>query len=608
MSSIIKQRENLFHYFQIVTFLVTFLISEGKPYSLAGQGESCDSTTQCNSSASLTCNNGACECILPDIMSFNGTKCTLLAGKKCTFTTVHKNRNDENGIILTEELPCITNSTCTNGYCTCASGLYESLNGTCLQKLGYGESCESDLQCNTDLNLACGENKRCDCNTNSSTFDIYKQSCSLLAGMPCEEDSDNNLESCITRAVCKQNFCQCEPSFFANLKGLCEKRREYNMSCLNDSYCKFGYICGVEKRCTCNETISIFDPKQKTCLQLVGTDYEGRLEYSVPNSECRSPFDRFTKDAYYKQKCTCSNDYFQTLVGLCQKKGVYGTPCHSDDECEGEGSRKKFKCGIDGLCGCAKSWQIYDPKQQTCVSLVDEPCGNCVFKAECNSETNECSCVDDYIPSENGTCLAPYGERCGKEWTMQCNENQGTICSGGLCICKYDKMQVFDKTVRKCLSLVNGPCNDILSCVDNAHCSNETESGLQQCVCNSGFVPVDGQCQLSHGESCEYSYNFKHQGRVIGEGSSAQKCDRLAQLQCIEGKCGCNKWEHYDTLGRKCRGLVGAFCIVNVANYCIVNATCLESTGVCGCETGFIVGEDKLCKASETGEIVVISR
>ncbi|CAL8143520.1 unnamed protein product [Orchesella dallaii] len=573
----------------------------------ATYGEPCSRSNRCDSRASLTCNNGTCECLMADVMTFDGTKCAVFAGEKCTFTAVDVQGQGEERS-WKEELPCVTNSVCQEGFCTCLPEFYESDNGTCIKKHGFQEECEADLVCRNDQFLVCNEEKKCGCNSTITIFDVSRQLCVTKAGQPC-----GNGEQCVSNAKCGRKTCTCDADYFQNPKGECETKRGYNEPCEDNSYCKYGngpkdlqLVCTKDKICGCNANISVYEESRKLCVRLAGETCKD-FPKCVKNSVCYE----------YRSNhvCQCFDEYFSS-DGICVFKYDYGKECDLDENC-----KEGLKCSSAGVCDCDRDelQQFYDVAKGKCVGLAGAHCtnaeqcvvnsvcydsyyGDCRYKSHCAYSRSTCTCNDGYSKTENQTCLATYGRSCGLEEATACIAEQGTVCKQGKCVCKFDEQQTFDSIKKKCISSLLAPCDETIPCVSNAHCSDQEET-FQQCICNDGFVSADGQCLLGIGQQCNYTYNTNNDGSFPNEFAS-QICDKAAPLQCIQGICQCNVLEEYDYETQKCRGLVGSRCEGRDAEYCTPNSECktrratrtnLNKVGLCKCKLGWVRTSTNRC-------------
>ncbi|CAL8143516.1 unnamed protein product [Orchesella dallaii] len=579
--------------FFLLGFL-TLIIFISEIQGSANYGDTCDAAHRCQSRASLTCNNGTCQCLMPDIMTFNGKKCTVFAGETCTFITVDLQNGNETKRIE-EKLPCVSNAICQDGFCICHSNFYEAANRTCIMKGSIGAPCESTLQCDSHNNLMCNSTtKKCECDSVVSTFDNVRNTCLRLVGTPCNQTSGQN--QCVQNAECNNGICTCyNGPYFNNTQKQCERKRGYNQPCEDSNYCRgnlgMSLICNDDKRCACNSTISTYEEEQAKCMKIVGAPCSMYDIECTPNSYCYDGYGRRSR------KCMCHPGFIKTNSSKCEPRRSFGKTCKSDEQCDTE---RNLKCSPRGFCECKEDRARYDPKQERCVKLVDELCdysSNCVFNSICNRQpwldAAVCECRKYYEPSQDGSCSAPYGKNCGAGWTSQCNRNQGLVCNEGKCTCEYGNLQVYNSTKRKCESLAYGPCDGNIPCAKNSHCLNTT-GDIAHCACNPGFVNVNGSCQLKIGRPC---------------GDDGPICDRSRNLKCVDGTCQCGAFEHFDEESEECKGLVGAICSSNgESSYCTNKAVCQEEntgwqkSGRCTCMLGWKMGEDRRCNPIETGD------
>ncbi|CAL8143522.1 unnamed protein product [Orchesella dallaii] len=594
---------NFFSCISLIVFVISYVVVAAQ--ARATYGEPCGRENRCDSRASLTCNNGTCECLMADVMTFDGSKCAVFAGEKCTFTAVDvQGRGEERS--WREELPCVTNSVCQEGFCTCLPEFYESENGTCIKKHGFQEECKTDLVCRNDQFLICNEEKKCGCNSTITTFDIDRQLCVTKAGQPC-----GNGEECVSNAKCGRKTCSCDADYFQNPKGVCEKKRGYNEPCEDNSYCTYGngltdpqLVCTADKICGCNANIAVYEEATMLCVRLAGETCKD-FPKCVQNSFC--------SQSGSNHVCQCNTEYFSS-DGICVPKYGHGKECELDENC-----KQDLKCSSVGICDCDRDQlqQFYDKVKGKCVGLAGAQCGNteeCVENSycfdyyhhrECNRRNQRClspscKCRNGYLKMDNGTCLATHGSPCGLEQTNACIAQQGTVCRQGKCVCRFDDQQIFDTSKQQCLSTVSVPCDETIPCVPNSHCSNQDET-FHQCICNEGFVPVDGQCLLGIGQRCNYAYNDNNIDSFL---DASKTCDKVAPLQCIEGICQCNALEEYDADTQKCRGLVSSRCHGPDTRYCTLNAECvarratksnLNTAGVCKCKQGWVRTRTNRC-------------
>lgn len=573
--------------------------------------------------AALTCQRGICDCINPETMTYDTgyRRCSVLVGERCIFTTVETDSRVD-GRSWKEEIPCINQALCQDGYCTCFQGFYENSNGTCVPKKDHRDDCETESACRDDKFLVCDASKHCECNSTIASYDFQRQLCVRKAGTLC-----GDFQLCVENAFCRNPnensqsltdaICECEEGHFSNSQGACERKRNFGEECENDSYCQTEdytrLVCNSERRCGCNSNISFFDHGSNMCRRLAGASCAD-FPFCIENSECGRLREYSLLDTS-EPTCDCATGYFTSVNGTCELQHRYGESCEANDQC-----KKGLICDKKKrLCQCDLSTSVYDRVKAKCVGLANFPCDeteNCITNSEClwgpdDERRKQCVCRTGYAPSSNGSCLASYDVWCSDEWTYACNHEQGLVCFEGRCACKFSDFQNFDTEVKKCVSQVNGPCDKITPCVSNANCARVEDNGMiPRCQCDQGFVPVDGECELSIGQPCNYSTD-----------GSSLKCDRLARLHCLEGKCQCSPLQVFDHQVLKCRGLVGATCQVgekkedkHEQDFCVRGAECVKrrfhqpTAGICKCKRGWTTTKDRKCLTALVEENLIRSR
>lgn len=280
--------------------------------------------------------------------------------------------------------------------------------------------------------------------------------------------------------------------------------------------------------------------------------------------------------------CKCAQGFVESERHCLKQKG-YGEPCHSDNECLSELSLTCFEetCRCDPKRYVSHSTYIDNTNlsQTKCVALAGLPCTvktGCVTKASCVNEIGAldpnanfdwmnpgvCKCDDGYEMDNNGRCLGKYGSYCDVLANISCLEN--FQCLDSICHCKYPDDQIYNESLKKCVSLIGGPCtsHNIINKleVDMEYQANEKADVLcdkfmecvnSTCVCSNGFVEnIDRECDLSYGQPCT--------------GETMSKCDKAVGLHCVNGICACKdtRREFDLTLGR-CIGKIGAPCKIS---------------------------------------------
>jgi len=111
----------------------------------------------------------------------------------------------------------------------------------------------------------------------------------------------------------------------------------------------------------------------------------------------------------------------------------------------------------------------------------------------------------------------------------------------------------------------------------------------------------DRKCDLTYGRICQAEITTKDSK---GTRSNPIKCDQLAPLFCIDGRCQCeDDLKVYDEIEKRCRGLVGSSCTVTNnedSGFCVDGAFCdkyrgSNDKGQCKCLRGFVEASNRTC-------------
>jgi hypothetical protein len=125
---------------------------------------------------------------------------------------------------------------------------------------------------------------------------------------------------------------------------------------------------------------------------------------------------------------------------------------------------------------------------------------------------------------------------------------------------------------------------------------------FSQCRCPEGTVEsLERKCDLTYGRICQAEMSTKDSK---GSRSIPVKCDQLAPLFCIDGRCQCeDDLKTYDEIEKRCRGLVGSSCTVkeeNMSDFCVDGAFCDKyrgslDIGQCRCARGYVEAANRTC-------------
>jgi len=192
-----------------------------------------------------------------------------------------------------------------------------------------------------------------------------------------------------------------------------------------------------------------------------------------------------------------------------------------------------------------------------------------------------CSCPKGFSKATlSRFCVKKFGELCSS--AEECDDN--LECFSGRCSCGIQD-HTYSQKLGSCVSKVGGPCDlhDSLTCPDNSFCKIFSNQSHGVCECSKGFVVNrEGECEAGYEETC----------------SPSIRCDSVAGLACVNGKCRCRNFEEYDLERRACLGLVGSTCkpsrlTSEEETNCVRNAVCTRShpklAPTCSCKVGYVV-------------------
>lgn len=369
-----------------------------------------------------------------------------------------------------------------------------------------------------------------------------------------------------------------------------------------------GFLHCVNNVCQCvNPENMVYDHVRSICVSRPGdtclfdTGGDSKKGEKFPETtEC----DRNSHCAEDKI-CTCDIDFILSNNGSCVPNRVYGETCLMDPEGNHNCRPDRYLRCVEGRCGCEEAQAFYDEARQECVAREGSSCigyANCVPNAACPIRhtgsyysSTLCICQPGFSRSPEGLCLANFGESCNTR-DKRCGHDM--MCKSGRCECKYAERQKYDRDLNLCVSLVDSPCliklksdegtktNITFPCVKNAECKQI--DSLYECRCNEGYIEGDHTCELAYDQPC--GDNFE------------EPCDRLAPLECIDGKCKCSsEYLYYERNTSKCKALVGAPCLQGSKDFCTGGSDCRATRnanskyGQCRCSQGYVTTSGRKC-------------
>ncbi len=264
-------------------------------------------------------------------------------------------------------------------------------------------------------------------------------------------------------------FCRCRaPLVLDRVTNFCRKRKGYGETCSSSDQCQvlpwysmlrntdmdyYGYdddgpflrngVC-LNSKCTCPpSSLTIYDPKSKSCASLPGGDCMFSKYKCLGGSECSN----YTYSSF-PPTCKCQElDELSTDGTMCL--GGHFKRCGPERICNaGQG----LIC-INGQCQCkSPKYEVYGSRLgiRRCLARVGSPCSNlegnsnlsnCVPSSTCLE--GKCECGPGLTPSSNKLgCYRNYGESCLEikysppAWNFTCDPHRRFICGvNGTCVC-----------------------------------------------------------------------------------------------------------------------------------------------------------------------------
>lgn len=138
---------------------------------------------------------------------------------------------------------------------------------------------------------------------------------------------------------------------------------------------------------------------------------------------------------------------------------------------------------------CVISKNKFFPKLGYCdVMSAMEPGVECDQNMACNTATNICACVANFVEDTDGSCRKGGNDTCASN--HECHSQ--FVCIANKCDCPADKM--WDDEVKECRTRIGFPCNicaERPQCIQDAFCDPQTS----RCQC-PGDGCADPPCDL----------------------------------------------------------------------------------------------------------------
>ncbi|CAL1541472.1 unnamed protein product [Lymnaea stagnalis] len=599
-------------------FNATYLI-----YSLS-KGLSCKITDQCK--ASLTCLNGVCDCISPEIFDTFTGRCTprksygsLCDGATCETYLIcwndtcncssnnyyHDSTTKSCSARLSynstcsnysSENQCQSNMVCVNSRCTCQSSeYYDAVSNLCRNRKSYGYLCTSGT-CETYLTCL---SSICNCSSYNYYHDSTTKSCrsKLSYNSICSIYISEN--QCQSNMVCVNSRCACQISQYYNaVSNLCRDRKSYGSFCTSSEPCET-YLTCVSGICNCSSPSYYHDSTTKTCKAKLS--YYSICNIYSSENQCQSNL------ACVNSRCTCSSSqYYDSGSNSCRSRKSYGSFCTSIELCEA------YLTCLSGICNCPSASYYHDSTTKTCKArksygsfcTSSEPCETYLT---CVSGICNCSSASYYHDSTTKTCKAKlsYNSVCNiYSSENQCQSN--LACVNSRCTCSSS--QYYDSGSNSCRSrksygsfcTSSEPCETYLTCVSGiCNCSSASyyhDSTTKTCkaklsynsVCNvyssenqcqSNFECVNSRCTCSSSQYYDSGFNLCRSRTSHGSSCSSDTC--VPYLTCLSGMCQCSSNHYHDDAGKSCtpKSHFGGNCTNQ--SQCLGNVNCINKQCVC---------------------------
>ncbi|CAL8118421.1 unnamed protein product [Orchesella dallaii] len=413
-------------------------------------GEECNRSVRCDSKSSLKCDANICQCVMPENMVFDSRKgkCVTIAGEKCVYTAVEVDDSSESETKRwREELDCVSDATCVEGFCVCSKGYFENNNGTCEVKHSYGEICENNNHCKEAEHFLC-KNRTCVCDQ-SSNYDHSRSKCVGVSGALCKIFAD-----CVINAECppkRTEQMHVLKSYWASDEDeydYSRKEVDYTWEVCN---CKKGYTNTSEGYCLASYGNPCGYTASQKCL---------------PGFVCR------------EWKCSCKYDnheHYDRATQTC--KSLIGGPCTTNS------NTTSLNCVQNAECVPAQ----YDDDTR---ELQSNEISNYV-----------CACKQGFIENAR-QCELAFGEKCQvPQQNPKCDSIAPLQCIEGVCQCNF--LEYFDHETKKCRGLVGSACikGNVHFCTDGAICKSYRNVTVEngRCICSSEYrATSERKCELKN--------------------------------------------------------------------------------------------------------------
>ncbi|CAF4620437.1 unnamed protein product [Rotaria sp. Silwood1] len=419
-------------------------------------------------------------------------------------------------------------------------------------KVGVGESCSSDSNCNSYVDLMCTAGK-CSCSSvkfwngrrcvSQRTFNrscTSSSQCDSLVKLTCRN---------ITIGSYTDSLCWCASSRYWT-GGECVDLKTFNETCSSNSECDFSdYLTCINGRCDCNST------------QFWNYEYcENKRLYG---SQCFSNY--WCNNATAGLQCstqlptagTCdclTNQYWWTGNNTCMQQLSYNSSCSFDYQCLTNLSLSCSSSTNPTSCQCADNYWYNSTKctpkflsGSTCTNAIQ--CDNTV-SLSCNLTTYTCTCNESINVWDGTDCVArrSIGGECSSN--SECLASQNLVCAttgvwAGTCACPTNYYWNTSTSLCVIKKLWNATCSTSYECYDGGYLSCQPSAALNTTVCDcSNYTDYwTGFLSNTYSAYCTPKINY---GVSSFTCTSSYQCRDYNYVTCVSGQCTCSTDRYWD--------------------------------------------------------------
>ena len=499
----------------------------------------------------------------------------------------------------------------TNSSCECIqNSTYHETTNTCECVKGHGYNLANDT---CEL---CEDTNCIDCSDNSTECEVCDYSYYLNSSYQCEScpspcgncSSESNCSDCVLRADhnATDSTCECiQNSTYHETTNTCECTAGYGYNSTNDTcevcedpncadcssnlteceVCKYSYYLNSTNQCeSCPSPCGNCTSESNCSDCVLGADY------NATNSSC----DCANNSAYHETSNTCEcvagygYDSINDTCELCEDSNCL--LCQSNysicDECNSTYYLKDSSICVDCPGPCNKC-------------LNETACLDCVFAADYNQTSMECSCINnsDYNSNDNECqCTSGYGHD-GNSSCIECSQLNCLDCPNNYSDCELCNNSYFLNDTFDCVECPDlcANCSSLNNCSECVQSAYLNENLTCVCIGNSTFNQTTDICECNAG----FGYNSNM--------SNCAECNKSNCLVCENDYLTCEVCEdtYYLNNLNVCTDCVGPCKNCSSENECLDcvpkadfngtdnTCTCIDhseysnDTDACECKEGY---------------------